>query len=618
MSAGRRALVAALASLTGAAVALVGVGAAVGGTTSGSSPSLHAAAASRVAARDVSWHGPGATLGTYAGSITPHAIGIADQPALAVTGEASRTRIGKYATSTPVSASLALIRGGKVVTLVQGIELAAAAGVYEVGFVDSTGAPATLPFRAGDRLGIVNDSATPLPVIGTASTSYSEEECSMDSSTGALSGCGIATVSWRLQVDLGVGSLSTPSATPTTSTPTPTTTPTATATPTSTPSSSPTSTPTDPGTDPGDPSIPPDEPGAPVTDCPSGIAAQGWRVPRATRPPKSLVGFDLAKDGGNHLRGALVTSLTDNLVERLASGRGAYYSSATRAAAYSLTGSTQALAWSEHLDVTLDNGLLVPCQAVYATLRAGGPAQPILWSESGLDHLDAAVDTAGRLALVVTDAAPLHTDVRAVYWPAVREDGAYRLGRGIRLPVRGVEAVRVASTGGRVVVATAGLGKLAVYTGPVAGPLREVHTAARVDAAAFDVALARGGKPVVTYSSKGRLHLLIGGRDVDTRYPAYGAAMALSRSGTTAHLAWSVKPTAAPCSTRQGLLFDCAGTNGLLVADVPLASGRPRHVGLAARFADGVAPQVVVGPGDRAAAYFIPSTSRRLAVRPVP
>lgn len=629
MSAGRRALVAALASLTGTAVALVGVGAAVGGTASGDAgASLHAVAATRVAARDVSWHGPGATLGTYAGSITPHAIGIADQPALAVTGEATRTRIGKYATSTPVSAGLALIRGGKVVTLVQGIDLPAAAGVYEVGFVDGTGAPATLPFRAGDRLGIVNDSATPLPVIGTASTSYSEEECSLDPATGALSGCSIATVGWRLQVDLGVGSASSPSVTPTTSTPTPTgtptttptptATPTATPTPTPTPSSSPTSTPTDPGTDPGDPSIPPDEPGAPVTDCPSGIAAAGWRVPRATRPPKSLVGFDLAKDGANHLRGALVTSLTDNLVERLANGRGAYYSSATRAAAYSLAGSAQALAWSEHLDVTLDNGLLVPCQAVYATLRAGGPAQPILWSESGLDHLDAAVDSAGRLALVVTDAAALHTDVRAVYWPAVREDGAYRLGRGIRLPVRGVEAVRVASAGGRVVVATAGFGKLAVYTGPVAGPLREVHTAKRVDAAAFDVALARGGKPVVSYSSKGRLHLLIGSRDVDTRYPAYGAAMALSKSGTTAHLAWSVKPTAAPCSTRQGLLFDCAGTNGLLVADVPLASGRPRHVGLAARFADGVAPQVVVGPGDRAAAYFIPSTSRRLVVRPVP
>ncbi len=611
MSAGRRALVAAVASLTGAVGALFGVGAAVGGTAS-SDPGgpIHATVASRVVHRDATWHGPGAALGTYAASITPHAIGIAEQPALGASGAASSTRIGKYATSTPVSASLAVVRGGKVVSLVQGIELAAAAGVYEVGFVDGAGSPVTLPFQAGDRLGVVNDSSIPLPVIGTAPTSYAEEECSLDTTTGALSGCSIATVGWRLQVDLGVGTPgSGPSGTPTT-------------TPTSTPTATPTGTPTGPGTptDPADPSDPgvPTDPGAPVTDCPTGIAAQGWRIPRSTRPPRSLVGFDLAKDASNRLRGALVTSLTDNLVERLPSGRGAYYSSATRAAAYSLTGSTQALAWSEHLDVTLDNGLLVPCEAVFATLRAGGPAQPILWSASGLDHLDAAVDSAGRLALVVTDAAPLDRDVRALYWPAVRADGAYRLGTGIRLPVRGVESVRVATAGGRVAIATVGFGRLAVYTGPVAGPLQQVHTAGRVDAAAFDVGITRGGKPVVSYASKGTLHLLIGGRDVDTHYPAYGAAMALSKSGTTAHLAWSVKPTAAPCSTSQGLLFDCAGANGLLVAEVPLASGRPRHVGLAARFPDGVAPQVVVGPGDRASAYYIPSTSRRLVVRAVP
>ena len=93
--------------------------------------------------------------------------------------------------------------------------------------------------------------------------------------------------------------------------------------------------------------------------------------------------------------------------------------------------------------------------------------------------------------------------------------------------------------------------------------------------------------------------------------------MALSKSGTVAHLAWSIKPTAAPCSSGH-VIYSCAGTNGLLVADASVADGRLRHVGLAARFAYGVAPQVVVGPGDRAAAYFIPSTSRRLIVKPVP
>ncbi|HYF74068.1 MAG TPA: hypothetical protein VD864_14655, partial [Nocardioides sp.] len=482
------------------------------------------------------------------------------------------------------TASLALVRGSTVVALVGGVELPAAAGVHEFTFVDAAGAATTLPFQAGDRLGVVNEASVPLPVVGTASAAYGEAECSLDAPTGAVSDCGIAASGWRLQVDLGVGSGG-----------------------------------TDPD-DPGDPEVPTDpDPGAPVTDCPSGIAADGWRTPLDDRPPTSLVGFDLARDGANRLRGALVTSITDNLVERTPSGRGAYYSSATRAAAYSLAGSTQVLAWSEHHDVTLDSGLLVPCEAVYATLAPGGDAQPLLWSESGgMDHLDAAVDSSGRLALVVTDEAPLHRDVRAVYWPATREDGRYALGAGTRLPLRGVEAVRVATAAGRVAIAVTGFGRLAVYTGPVAGPLTQVHTARRVDAAAFDVALGRGGKPVAAYSSQGRLHLLIGGRDVDTRYPAYGAAMALSPSGAVAHLAWSVKATAAPCKSSQGLLYDCAGSNGLLVADAALAGGRPRHVRLAARFADAVAPQVVVGPGDRAAAYFIPSTSRRLVVKPVP
>ncbi|HEY0952416.1 hypothetical protein, partial [Nocardioides sp.] len=503
---------------------------------------------------------------------------------------ASSARIGKYATTDPVTASLALVRGNQVVALVTGIDLPAAAGVREFGFVDGTGAAVTLPFQAGDRLAIVNDSAVPLPVIGTGSTAYAEAECALDRTSGALSGCGIAATGWRLQVDLGVDDGGTDPGGP-----------------------------TDPGV-PDDPGVPTDPgPDAPVTDCPSGIAADGLRVPTASRPPTSLVGFDLAKDGANRLRGALVTSLTDNLVERLPSGRGAYYSSATRAAAYSLAGTAQTLAWSEHHDVTLDTGLLMPCEAVYATLTPGGPAQPLLWSESGgLDHLDAAVDSTGRLALVATDAAPLHKDVRAIYWPAVRRDGAYALGTGTRLPLRGVESVKVATAGGRVAIAVTGFGRLAVYAGPLAGPLTQVHTARRVDASALDVAVARGGKPVVSYSSHGRLHLLIGGKDVDTRYPAWGAAMALSKSGTVAHLAWSVKPTAAPCSTPKGLLYDCAGPNGMLVADAALSNGRPRHVRLAAKFADGVAPQVVVGPGDRAAAYFIPSTSRRLIVKPVP
>lgn len=35
---------------------------------------------------------------------------------------------------------------------------------------------------------------------------------------------------------------------------------------------------------------------------------------------------------------------------------------------------------------------------------------------------------------------------------------------------------------------------------------------------------------MVAYSSNGRLRLLIGGCDVGTRYPAYGAALALSRT----------------------------------------------------------------------------------------
>jgi hypothetical protein len=581
MTVRRRLLAGVVTLLTGAAVAVASPGQAAG------DPAPPTVLSARSGAGLVTWQGPGAELSTYAASITPGAIGIADQPALATGGAASSARIGKYATSGSVAASLALVRGDAVVTLVTGIELPAAAGVHEFTFVDSAGTATTLPFQAGDRLAVVNDSAVPLPVVGTGSAAYGEAECAtFDGTTGALSGCGIAATGWRLQVDLGVDDG--------------------------------TGGPDDPGvpTDPGVPADP--DPGTPVTDCPTGIAAEGWRNPLDTRPPTSLVGFDLAKDGANRLRGALVTSLTDNLVERLPNGRGAYYSSATRAAAYSLAGSAQALAWSEHHDVTLDNGLLVPCEALYATLTPGGHAQPLLWSESGgMDHLDAAVDDAGRLALVVTDAAPLHKDVRAVYWPAVRSDGTYVLGSGIRLPLRGVEAVRVATAGGRVAIAVTGFGRLAVYAGPLAGPLTLVHTASRVDAAALDVAVARGGKPVVSYASRGRLHLLLGGRDVDTRYPAWGAAMALSKSGTVAHLAWSVKPTAAPCSSGH-VLWDCTGTNGLLVADAALADGRLRHVGLAARFADGVAPQVVVGPGDRAAAYFIPATSRRLIVKPVP
>jgi hypothetical protein len=39
---------------------------------------------------------------------------------------------------------------------------------------------------------------------------------------------------------------------------------------------------------------------------------------------------------------------------------------------------------------------------------------------------------------------------------------------------------------------------------------------------------------------------------------------------------------------------------------------------LATTFAYAVAPQVVVGPGDRAQAFFVPSTSRRLKAVAVP